>query len=342
MQRFPTRASLSLIVLAVTVALSACSPKTEAPPPAAPTPEAAPAPAPAEAPAETSAAESTPAPKPENFKAFNIGELSAVALRDGALEFPNDNKVFGIGHTPQEVAAVLKGAGQSTDKLRLSIQPLLVKAADRVLLFDTGAGTNFGPSAGKLSTSLAAAGVDAKSITDVFISHVHGDHVGGLVDAAGALAFPNAIIHLSKPEWAYLSGLNADAAKNIGLSQYTALMSAITPKVAEFAPDAELIPGMVKAMEIKGHTPGHSGYLITSGPSSLFYVGDSMHHFVISVQKPEWPNGFDGDAVAAAESRTNLVNNAARSAQRIYAVHFPFPGLGTIEQHGDVTVWVPE
>src|SRR5690606_25681542 len=122
-------------------------------------------------------------------KPFTIGALSAVALRDGALELPNDNKVFGVGHTPEEVAALLRSAGAPADKLHLSIQPLLVKTRDRVLLFDAGAGANFGPSAGKLRASLETAGVAPETVTDIFISHVHGDHVGGLIDAQGASVF---------------------------------------------------------------------------------------------------------------------------------------------------------
>ena len=191
-------------------------------------------------------------------------------------------------------------------------------------------------------TSLAAAGVDPQSVTDIFISHVHGDHVGGLVNAQGALVFPNATIHLSKPEWAYLSGMNADAAKSVGLANHAALVAAMTPKVEAFAPGSDLVPGTVKAVEIDGHTPGHSGYMITSGQNSLFYVADSMHHSIVSLQKPDWFCGFDGDPKVAAESRGALLSRLAASGQRVYAVHFPFPGLGKIEKRGEGLVWVAE
>jgi glyoxylase-like metal-dependent hydrolase (beta-lactamase superfamily II) len=299
---------------------------------------------PADATAGTPAVQNTPAPaaRSEAVKTFNIGDLTAMALRDGALDLPNDNQVFGVGHTPDEVTSVLSAAGAPTDALHLSIQPLLVKTPDRVLLFDTGAGTNFGPSAGRLLSALADAGVDPQSVTDIFISHFHGDHVGGLVDAGGALVFPAAAIHLSAPEWAFLKGMNADTAKNVGLAQYAAFVSAVTPKVDTFAPDSEVLPGLVKAVEIKGHTPGHSGYMITSGQSSLLYVGDAMHHYVVSVQKPEWANGFDGDADVAAASRSALLAQSAASGQRLYAVHFPFPGIGKVERREGGFVWVPE
>jgi glyoxylase-like metal-dependent hydrolase (beta-lactamase superfamily II) len=306
----------SFIALAA-VALGACSKTAEEPQPA-------PAPA-AEAPAQsaTSAA---------NSQAFKIGELAAIALRDGVIELPNDNQVFGVGLEPEDVAAVLSAANLPTDQLQLSLQPLLVKTADRVLLFDAGAGTLFGPGTGKIAAALAEAGVDPQSVTDIFISHSHGDHVGGVVNAQGALAFPNATIHLSKPEWDHLSGQE----------KMGALVTAMKPKVDAFAPGAELISGVIKAVEIKGHTPGHSGYRISSGADSLLYVGDAVHHYVVSVQKPEWTISFDGDNAIATASRMNLINELAASGQRVYAVHFPFPGLGKMEKRGEGAVWVAE
>jgi glyoxylase-like metal-dependent hydrolase (beta-lactamase superfamily II) len=219
---------------------------------------------------------------------------------------------------------------------------LLVKAADRTLLFDTGAGTNFGPNGGGLTKSLAEAGIQVESITDVFVSHGHGDHAGGLINAEGTLAFPNATIHMSAPEWAYLKGMNAEMAANTGNPRHAQMIAAITPKVSTFEPGADLIAGVVKAVPIVGHTPGHSGYLIGSGESSLLYTGDTMHHYVISVQRPEWTIAFDGDAPTAQKSRGDLIAQSAANKQRIYGIHFPYPGVGKFEQRGEGYVWSPE
>lgn len=323
MPKSPIRASLTFAVLSA-LTLSACSPKE---PPAAAPAEHTPAPA---------------QPEPASPGSIRIGELSGIALRDGGIEFPNDNQIIGVGKKPEEVAAVLTAAGLPGDKLGLTISPLLVKASERTLLFDTGAGTNFGPNAGGLVKSLAEAGVQAQNITDIFISHAHGDHVGGLIDAEGALAYPNATIHMSTAEWAYLKGMTAEMAANTGNPRHAKMVEAITPKVSTFEPGAELIPGVVKAVPVTGHTPGHSGYLIGTGKSSLLFIGDSMHHYVVSVQRPQWTIAFDGDAPTAQKSRADLIAQSAANEQRIYAVHFPYPSVGTFAQRGEEYVWQPE
>lgn len=287
----------------------------------APTPAATTAPAPAVASAQAA----------DVFR-FRIGTLEAVALKDGDIDVANDSKVFGVGRPTADVAAVLSAAGQPTDTLHLSIQPLLLRAGDRVLLFDTGAGDVTWARAGRLQDVLRAAGVEAAQVTDILISHRHPDHVGGLLTREGALAFPNAAIHLSVPEWEALKG-DADA---------IALARAITPKVATFQPGAQVVPGVVTAVPVNGHTPGHSAYEIASGGDRLLYIGDSAHHYVISVQRPEWTVQYDENAPQAEASRRALLQRAADGNLRVYAVHFPFPGIGHIKAQGDSFVWEPE
>ncbi|MGE0158630.1 MAG: MBL fold metallo-hydrolase [Dehalococcoidia bacterium] len=263
----------------------------------------------------------------ENVSPFTIGAFQAAALKDAAFAPANDNRTLAINVSKAEVDALLTANGLPTDALELSVQPLVVRTPDRVLLFDTGNGP-----AAMLSASMATAGVEAGAVTDIFISHSHGDHVGGLVDANGGLAFPNARVHISANEWEAMQAND----------QMDALVATISPRVETFAPGAELVPGAVRAVDIQGHTPGHSGYLITSGEASLLYMGDAMHHYVISVQRPDWTIAFDGNAPLAQESRKALLASAAASGQRIYAVHFPFPGLGRFENRGGTFVWVAD
>jgi glyoxylase-like metal-dependent hydrolase (beta-lactamase superfamily II) len=276
------------------------------------------------------------------YQAFKIGSYSAVALQDGAIQEPNDGKSFVVGQSTAEVAKTLESGGAPGDHFEFSIQPLLVHAGSHVLLFDTGAGSNFGEIAGKLPGSMAAAAENPASVTDIFISHAHGDHVGGLVTPAGTLAFPNATIHMSAPEWTWLSGMSAENAKNVGISQVTALVAAIRTKVAPFEPGADLLPGIVKAVEIKGHTPGHSAYRIGSDPNTLLVIGDALHSYVVSIRKPSWKIAFDTDPQTSAASRTALVAKAAATGQRLYAEHFPFPGVGQIVKRQNGYAWAPE
>ena len=272
-----------------------------------------------------------PASHPDVFR-FRIGTLDAVALKDGDIEAANDGKTFGVGQPTADMAALLAAAGLPTDALRVSIQQLLVRNGPRILLFDTGAADASFAQAGRLPTSLRAAGVEPSQITDVFLSHRHQDHVGGLLTREGTLAFPNAAIHLSAAEWTALRS-DRDAA---------ALVAAITPKVATFQPGAAIVPGVVTAVAVDGHTPGHSAYQIESGDERLLYIGDSAHHYVVSVQRPEWTVQYDENAPLAQVSRRALLQRAADGNLRVYAVHFPFPGLGHVKAQDDSFVWVPE
>ncbi len=182
------------LVIMLAASLAACSPNTE---------EAAPAET-AEAPAPAIAVFGAG----ENVSPFAIGALQAASLKDAAFSPVNDNMTLAINQSKADVDGLLMAAGLATDVLQLSVQPLIVRTADRVLLFDTGNGPS-----GMLSASMATAGVEPGAVTDIFISHSHGDHVGGLVGADGALAFPNADIHSSVNEWAALQAGAVSAAR---------------------------------------------------------------------------------------------------------------------------------
>jgi glyoxylase-like metal-dependent hydrolase (beta-lactamase superfamily II) len=271
-----------------------------------------------------------PAATPGRAERLQIGTLEAYALEDGAIVVPNDGKTFGLGRPPSETADVLAAAGLPRDKIRVDIECLLVKAGDHVILFDTGAGGATYADAGRLPQSLALAGVQPAAITDIFISHAHGDHVGGLVTKAGALAFPSATIHMSAPEWTAMQASTEQEDKR--------LVAAIAPKVAPFEPGAQVLP-VVKAIATQGHTPGHSSYEIGE---ELFYLGDVAHHSIISVQRPAWSNEWDGDRPAAEAMRQQTLTKLAADHTRVFAGHFPFPGVGHVVASGPMLVWEPE
>lgn len=286
---------------------------------------------PAKAPEAPAAA--APAAAQVDIHRFRIGALEAVALRDGTIVLPaNDAKQSPWTNTA-EVVALLTAAGQTDHRIHLPIQPLLVRDGERVVLIDTGAGGQMGTE-GKLRASLAAAGLQLSQVTDILISHSHGDHLGGLVGGDGQLTFPNATIRMSAPEWDFAKA--QAAAEGQG-----ALLAAITPKVEAFALGAQVTPS-ITAVPLAGHTPGHSGYEIVSGQDGLLYFGDAMHSSLISVQRPEWTNGWDMDSPAAIATRQGLLERGAARNLRYYGVHFPWPGVGRIQRKDDGFVWVPE
>lgn len=295
----------------ILASLAACSPEAEK--------TASPAAAPAAA-------------QSQDVHAFRIGALEATALKDGEIVLQNAADQSPWADTAGARAALI-AAGLSGDSITLSVQPLLVRDGERVVLIDTGAGGRMGTQ-NRLVASLRAAGVDPTQVTDVLISHAHGDHVGGLVGSDGSLTFPRAVVHISAPEWDYMKAGAAQAGE-------AALLTAVMPRVRPFAPGAQVTPS-IKAVALNGHTPGHTGYEVTSGTDRLLYIGDALHSSVISVQRPEWVNVWDSDSAAGVATREGLLERGAAESRRIYAVHFPFPGLGRFQRRDDGFVWVPE
>ena len=305
---FHARLAASSLMLAAV--LGACSPPPEK----------------AATPAEPPAVEAS-----ADVHVFRIGQLQAAALRDGELAFPATDREMSPWSDTAEVASLLTSSGQTDGQVHLSIQPLLVRTGDRVILIDAGAGGQMGTE-GKLQASLRAAGVEPAQVTDVLISHSHADHIGGLAGADGGLAFPNAVIRMTAAEW-------ADLQANPG--SFGPLIEAMKPKLRTFEPGAEIGPG-VTAVVLTGHTPGHTGYEIVSGVDRLLYIGDAMHSSLVSVQRPELVNGWDSDGAAAIRTREGLLARGASDNLRIYGVHFPFPGIGRFQRQDDGFVWSPE
>jgi glyoxylase-like metal-dependent hydrolase (beta-lactamase superfamily II) len=255
---------------------------------------------------------------------FQIGSLEAFVLADGHVILPNDATVLGVGRQPSEIADVLAAAGQPRDEIRLDIQALLLTAGDRVILFDTGGGSMV-PEAGHLTKSLALAKVAPAAVTDIFITHGHGDHVGGLVTKDNALAFPTATIHMAAPEWtAFQANTDEDSKRFVAV---------IASKVTPFEPGAQVL-AVVKAVATHGHSPGHSSYEVGTGADKMFVLGDVAHHFVISVQRPAWSVGVDADSPAADAMRQETLARLAADHTRVFAGHFPFPGIGQVAAEG--------
>jgi glyoxylase-like metal-dependent hydrolase (beta-lactamase superfamily II) len=259
---------------------------------------------------------------------FALGDFRITSLRDAVNVVPNDGSVFGADVGPKAVAEVLTKAGQTTDAITLSVDALLARRGGDAILIDAGLGPTI---SGALSDSLTLAGVAAGDVTAVLITHVHSDHVGGLITKDGRPAFEHAVIKISEPDWEWLEK-QPDMKK---------LSSAIAPQVKTFKPGDEVATG-IKSVNIPGHTPGHVGYMISSKGETLLDVGDTVHSSIVSLAKPDWAMGYDTDPAVGRTSRREVLTRLATDHQLIFAPHFPYPGLGWIGLSNDHFEWLPK
>lgn len=255
---------------------------------------------------------------------FQVGALKLVALHDAQYVLPNDGKTFGVDAGVPAVTELLRAGGAPTDRITVSVNALLVRTGARVVLIDAGLGTK---NKGGLTGSLAEVGVSPKAVTDVLITHSHGDHIGGVLDPDGKLVFPKATIRMAKAEWAALQ-------KN-GPAE---LVKGISAHVKTFEPGATIAPG-ITSVALDGHTPGHVGYEISSKGSRLLDIGDMAHSSIISLAKPDWTMGFDSDAMLGKKTRQTTLQRLAKDQELVFSPHFPYPGVGHVVAAGDGFAW---
>lgn len=267
-----------------------------------------------------------PQPVPPAAHPFTVGKLQLTALRDIQFVLANDGKTFGVGVDTATTSALLRAAGAPDDRITVSVDALLVRTGHHVVLIDTGVGPKM---QGCLLGSLAEVGVKPSAVTDVLITHSHPDHVGGLVDASGNLAFPKATIRMASAEWAWMQTQGSPE-----------LVKAVSSHVKTFEPGAQVAPG-ITSVALKGHTPGHVGYEIVSGDARLLDIGDLAHSTIVSLQKPQWGMGFDSDQAVGKATRGTVLKQLASDQELVFSPHFPYPGVGHIAAAGDGFAWQP-
>jgi glyoxylase-like metal-dependent hydrolase (beta-lactamase superfamily II) len=271
-----------------------------------------------------------------------LGDFEITAISDGSVALPVDKLLTNT--TPAKVSKAL-AREHLKSPLDTSVNGYLVNTGDKLVLIDTGAGKLFGPTLGKFTASLRAAGYQPEQIDEIYITHMHADHVGGLMDG-DKLAFPNAVVRADKHDADFwLSQANMDKAPEDSKGFFKGAMSSLNPYVAAgrfkpFEGDTELVPG-VKAVATHGHTPGHSIYAIESKGRKLVLWGDLMHVAAVQFPAPATTIKFDTDSKAAAAQRVKAYADAAKHGYIVGSAHLSFPGLGRLRAEGKGYAWIP-
>ncbi len=271
-----------------------------------------------------------------------LGDFEIVALSDGTLALEMSKLLTNT--TPVRVDQLLKRSFLA-DPVETSVNAFLVNTGARLLLIDAGTGGFFGPTLGNLIGNLKAAGYQPEQVDEIYITHMHGDHVGGLANG-DRLAFPNAIVRADKREADYwLSQANMDAAPEGAKNFFKAAMASINPYVAagKFMPfdgSGELGPG-IRAVSTYGHTRGHTMYVLESKGQKLAVLGDLMHVAAVQFVNPSVTIQFDTDSKLAAVQRKKVYADGAKQGFWLAVAHLPFPGIGHIRADAQGYVYVP-
>ncbi|ALM54810.1 MBL fold metallo-hydrolase [Halomonas huangheensis] len=274
--------------------------------------------------------------------AVMIGDVRVTALSDGTV--PQDLHKLLHGITNEKIDAMLEGAYQA-NPVEASINAFLLEMGNRLVLVDTGVGTLFGPGLGnQVIDSLHAAGVEPEQITDVLLTHVHSDHMGGLT-RDGQLVFPNARVHVGKPDVDFfLDRQNAERA-DYDMSYFEQAITSLKPyvdagKVDSFDRATEILPGLTASLH-PGHTPGSAFYTLESQGQTLTFIGDIIHVAAVQFPDPSVTIAYDVDPEKAASARSTAFSALAEDGELVAVPHMPFPGIGHIRKAHEGYAWVP-
>ena len=270
-----------------------------------------------------------------------LGDFEVTAISDGTVVLPVHQL---LKQAPEKTQDALSKVALKSP-LETSVNGYLINTGEKLILIDTGAGKLFGPTLGNIVGNIKAAGYQPEQIDEIYITHMHPDHVGGLT-VDGKMMFPNAVVRADKKDAdLWLSEANLNAAPEANKGFFKGAMASVNPYVAagkfkSFEGNSDLVKG-IKAGSSYGHTPGHTTYTIESKGERLAVIGDLMHVAVVHFDDPTVTIAFDVDNVAAAKERAKIYSEAAQSSTILAIAHVSFPGLGRVVSKGSGYGWVP-
>jgi glyoxylase-like metal-dependent hydrolase (beta-lactamase superfamily II) len=276
--------------------------------------------------------------------ALKVGEIDVLVISDGVLPLPTQTMSTNVD--PATRAAWLKDQFLGPDALDWALNVLVVRSGEQTILVDAGLGGQFPgfPRTGHFPTRLEAAGIGLASVTDVVLTHMHMDHIGGLLaeDVKSRLR-PDLRIHVSEAEVNFWKSPDFSRTSmpspvpDVLRSTANQFVNEYGGKLRTFGETYDVAPGVV-VKRTGGHTPGHSVVRLTSGDDRLTFVGDAI--FQVGFDHPDWHNGFEHDPEEAVRVRIRLLQEAAETRELMVATHLPFPSVGRVAVDGDAFRWV--
>jgi glyoxylase-like metal-dependent hydrolase (beta-lactamase superfamily II) len=277
--------------------------------------------------------------------ALKVGALDVLIVSDGILPLPTTT--MATNAAPEALAAWLDHMFLPRDKFDWPLNVMVARNGDRTILVDSGVGRQFSgfPRAGQLMPRLEAAGIDLGSITDVVLTHMHMDHVGGLLgEGVKEQLRPDLRIHVAEAEVKFWAA--PDFSHTVMPSPVPDVLRATAKRFYEeyrsrlriFEEKHEVLPGVV-VHRTGGHTPGHSVVHLTHGGERLIFAGDAI--FPVGFDQPDWQNGFEHDPEESTRVRIALLREVAATGALLTATHLPFPSVCRVALDGDAFRCVP-
>lgn len=288
------------------------------------------------------AQKASPLPHQTGIYRMQLGDFDVIALSDGTI--PLNLHTLLHDAKPGELDNLLHQSFLDSI-VETSITAFLVKANNKLILIDAGSGSFMGSTLGKVKQNLQVAGISPEDIDIVIPTHLHADHVGGLVDNS-KMVYPNATVYISKPEADFwLNDANKQTANKRAQPFFDAAQAAVAPyqkagKLITFEPGTQLFPGISSAPSF-GHTPGECFYMLESKGQKLVFWGDVVHAGAVQFANPSITIDFDVDLTAAKITRQKAFEDAAKKGYWIAAPHLSFPGIGHLKKVYNTYEWLP-
>jgi glyoxylase-like metal-dependent hydrolase (beta-lactamase superfamily II) len=281
------------------------------------------------------------------FRKYKVGDIEVFSLIDGARNFPvREGMVRNV--SLEQVKTVFRGAGFPDNQAPLRFIVMALKLRDQVVLIDSGTGGHpiYGEGNGRLFESMAAAGLDPKAVKTILVSHLHGDHIYGLMNnESNAQIFPDAdiIVPAAELKWWTRPGvelLDLGPTRK-GLALRIQATVATWKNVRAFEGEPELLPG-VHAVQVPGHSPGMVAHLIASGDKQFLISADVVNFAPHISANPEWQLGIDQDPQMAVETRKKIFDRAVADKLTMSGTHWLMPNAGTFSKDGNSYVFAAE